>query len=126
MPYIVSIALQSSLLTVLQVLWTLLLFDGLRRGRQGQIAGVVGGHYAMTALNMIITGTQTPTGCVYNISLSFCTAGLFLAWGYRVFCLGVHRTAGMQRVSVLGGEEAGEEDEEEDDSLQRRVRMQHW
>ena len=64
MPYFVSVAVQCALLTVVQVLWTLLLFDGLRRSRPAQIYGVVGGHFFMAGLNMFITGHKLAAGCI--------------------------------------------------------------
>lgn len=82
MPHFVNVAVQCSLLTVLQVVWTLLFFDGLRLGRKRQIAGTIAGHFGMMALKMVVTGSH---GCAINIAVSASTAVIFLGCTYQVF-----------------------------------------
>ena len=97
MPLFVSVAIQCSLLTVLQVLWTMLFFDGLRRGRRRQVGGTVAGHFGMMALNMTLR-EGSEGGCVVNIAVSLCTVAIYGVCAYRVFHSRAQGWEHMQRL----------------------------
>jgi len=96
MPGFVSVAVQSSFLILLHVLWTLLLFDGCNQTNKIQTIGVVAGHCFLAALKMVIAGADLPFGCVLSILASLVAVGFYLFWSKQVFVV-----AGQLRRSPL-------------------------